>query len=1249
MNLFFAAILLVFSMSAPMFAADPRVDQAYDAMAQEAWDEAETAATAALAEAQTDFARFDAHEALATLAYYTQDSADILPDLLALDANAIRLFGRDHRRRIAVLELLGLTYDYLDDPAAAARQFTNLIRIARTSQADIETLLYAQLNLANLYLDEGKVLAAAMLAAELSITAIEVFGPDDEITLEASVIRASAHFAMNHPVETVVHAMPMLTADYDNLIENLPELTDRFAELYAGIMNEAAETGDAEATADRWSEEAKNLIAQREAAALAQDADYEAFSSAIYAKDPVTADIIARRLTTSVLADDPFPVALYNIMIFSHVTAADPANAVPWAKRLAGMPAEYLATQDLDLKGPLGDISLWLAEQGRLPEALDINTLSLTLTSLRHDPNAPALQEVRLERSALLALSRDYAGAATQTERALVENTAFTPADLLLRAKILVEFGQLAIETKEFASAEEHLSEAVALLQSTGRTDDLNWAETLTAFATGLSALGRDDQAISILEQSLAVRKRLTGDHSRSTVTGQITLAAALAKTGQNDSAAAIYKGALQKFRDQSDAGNPLTVALSLGYADLLERTGQTAAADQFFAEAALLSRSSLETRQPFEVVTYQQLADRAAAQGRLDDASTYLDAALEHLPDTDPAVSEIRIQQGRIALEKSELPVALQMFRDATRRLAQPGQGSASYARDYLPAYIETLDRLARKDEARSASYLDEIFLVAQGVNELSAGRALSRAAARWNSEPELAQSLRRLQDIEADITNLRGVFRERLAAGTDAADIRVQLDDQSLKAETVRGDIIQQFPEYSRFAQGKAIDLSTVAAKLLPDEVMVLFATSPSDTSTGESGSIVLALTKDALRVNSTNNRDVLEDLTRKLRCAAALTDTRCGQRTGLTRGAFSLEDVTGEGSLDAFDLELAHQAYLALLGPVADALVGKSRLVVVPDQSLAAMPFHLLVRDAPGSGEELRDAEWLIRDMSLSIAPTVASFDALRSRGRRSGGSSFLGIGDPLIGEQINGPKPFDCEMPPEDSVLAAALDANGTGSYQRGSAIDTEALIRLAALPDTRCELQRAADLFGENSQLLLQGEATETRVKELSASGELEQYRNISFATHGLIAGEVGAFDAGLVLTPPSHPSALDDGLLTTGEIAQLRLDADFVFLSACNTAAGTADNEEGLSGLASAFFYAGARSLLVSHWPVYSDAAARLTTETVTRLNADPTLGVSDALRYAMLDVLDDPESDKRMRHPAFWAPFMIVGEGTTR
>jgi CHAT domain-containing protein len=160
---------------------------------------------------------------------------------------------------------------------------------------------------------------------------------------------------------------------------------------------------------------------------------------------------------------------------------------------------------------------------------------------------------------------------------------------------------------------------------------------------------------------------------------------------------------------------------------------------------------------------------------------------------------------------------------------------------------------------------------------------------------------------------------------------------------------------------------------------------------------------------------------------------------------------------------------------------------------------------------------------------------------------------------------------------------------------------------------------------------------------------LADYRVVYFATHGLVAGDVaGLAEPSLALTLPKQPTELDDGLLTASEVAQLKLNADWVVLSACDTAAADKPGAEALSGLARAFFYAGARALLVSHWSVDSEAAARLTTSTFAIIKADPKLGRAEALRDPMLAYMNDKGSPLNA-YPAFCGPFSIIGEGAAR
>jgi CHAT domain-containing protein len=212
---------------------------------------------------------------------------------------------------------------------------------------------------------------------------------------------------------------------------------------------------------------------------------------------------------------------------------------------------------------------------------------------------------------------------------------------------------------------------------------------------------------------------------------------------------------------------------------------------------------------------------------------------------------------------------------------------------------------------------------------------------------------------------------------------------------------------------------------------------------------------------------------------------------------------------------------------------------------------------------------------------------------------------------------------------------------------GGIADVTDIRSWAPLPETADELCDVAhDLdVDPKTHLYIGSMATETKIKQLSEDGALAKYKIVHFATHGAVAGQVSrASEPGLLLTPPEQASETDDGYLNASEIAALKLDADWVILSACNTAAGEATGAEALSGLARAFFYAGARSLLVSHWEVNSDATVKLITKAVAELKANPKIGRAEALRRSMLSMITAGKDYEG--HPAFWAPFVLVGEG---
>ena len=302
--------------------------------------------------------------------------------------------------------------------------------------------------------------------------------------------------------------------------------------------------------------------------------------------------------------------------------------------------------------------------------------------------------------------------------------------------------------------------------------------------------------------------------------------------------------------------------------------------------------------------------------------------------------------------------------------------------------------------------------------------------------------------------------------------------------------------------------------------------------------------------------------------------------------------------------FDLCAARALQEIVLGEID--LSGIAELIVVPDGPLESLPFAVLVTDhAPGSAPR-----WLIEAHAITTLPTTSSLRALR-QGTSSTGSSdrlpFLGIA----------PVEFDATSP--DSAL-------------RGTP--------LVALPGTADEVRLLSGLLGAGRDGTVIGEpASEAFIK----SASLHRYRVLSFATHALLSREAAEVTGGRIreMALVLRPGGGEDGFLTASEVAGLRLDADWVLLSGCNTAGGEGDDAQGLSGLARAFFFAGARTLMVSHWPIDDAVTPILMADTMHRTGANGGPSRAQALRQAQLAMLNQRDTE----HPFYWAPFSVVGE----
>ncbi|MCB2094556.1 MAG: CHAT domain-containing protein [Rhodobacteraceae bacterium] len=1222
---------------------NPRLDEALTLADEGRGADAIALAEEILAQAESEQDRWYARETLAAIAHLQGRDAEALDLLREVVASGEALFGPDNPLLVYPLQMLAATEGNLGDDTAVTRTMLRTLRLTRAAAlsdpaGNSGDLLYSLSDLARHYLDTGENLAAALLAAEMVILSEFGDGAENPAAIEGNLLRALAHLRMGRPVEAASFALPV----WQSAVALPPDAVGIASILDEEFADLAGDGNDAAATLARWAEAAARVTTERDARdAVFLDASAP-MMAALNRGDAVAADLAARPIFDRTSADDPLVVNSYLALMIGTYSAGRNDLAATWAARLADMPAPYLAGFVEDPAGMFRKIAERLLAEGRPRDAARLTEAAIDLASLRGMPQDVDVQNTLTLLGAAQRDMGDLAEAETALTRAveLGDQPGPEPARARATVQALGDLAALYLDSGRKREAIATFDRAMTALQ-TGPAghESSGWLFLLADF---LPVLVEDDQgprALTLARQAVEVAKTETAD----ALAGAYTILARTHLLLDEPAAAAAAAGKALSLAENAGDVAPEQIA----QARVLAATARLEAGDATAATAIMASAASGQT----DPVLLVGIAIERAQAGDTGNARQLLAAAIDTLPPDSPVLPYLVATDGAMLLLEDDPGAALEKFRAATWALTQPDRRNEPRARDHLALHVDTALRLSQTvSGVASLNYATEAFQVAQRVNDISAGAALGRAAARLRATTaDAALRVRKMDDAERALGSARDALVARLAGGGDAAEERVALVSARVAVGQARDALSAAFPDYGAFADPKPLDLLSATRLLRPDEVLVVFATSDMAGIADTEPSVVMALTAEGYIWSALPARAELADLALGLRCAAALSDRNCGAGSGKTRGAFSLvEESGGDAGPAGFDYEIAHRAYAELLEPVAAAFEGKTALTIVPDKALAMMPFHLMLTSAAAPDTSPREAPWLIRRMAVSVAPSVSSLSALRDRAVSASTAPlpFLGVGDPLIGSQRVAPVAVDCGRYTEPALLTAALETPDEPLLRNGKVAREGAIAALPALPETRCELAATAGFFGPASQVMLQEQATETAIKAMSVSGNLERFRILSFATHGLVAGELGGNQAGLVLSPPDVASAEDDGLLTIEEIAGLRLNADFVLLSACNTAAGSRPADDSLSGLASAFFLAGARSLLVSHWPVYSDAAVRLTTGMFGALAADPSISRAEALRRSMLAILDDPAADAAMLHPAYWGPFIIAGDG---
>jgi tetratricopeptide (TPR) repeat protein/CHAT domain-containing protein len=938
----------------------------------------------------------------------------------------------------------------------------------------------------------------------------------------------------------------------------------------------------------------------------------------------------------------------------------------------------------------LNNLALLYRSRGRTGEAESLYKRSLVLYEKALGPDHPQVATA-LNNLAMLYndLSR-YVEAEPLFKRSLyIYEKALGPDDPQV-ATTLNNLAALYIDLGRYAEAEPLFKRSLRIREKVLGPDHPEVGTSLANLAELYRSQGRTSEAEPLYKRSLALLEKALGPDHLQVATTLNNLALLYERQGRTSEAEPLYSRSLS-IREKVFGPDHPEVGTSLNNLALLyERQGRTGEAERLFKRSISISEKALGPDHPEVATSLNSLAELYRRQGRVGEAEPLFERSLAFLekalgPDHPQVATSLSNLAGLYLVQRDWVRASdywrrstALTVRRAQRGTSSGGGHSSGKGKSETDQFghrfhglVKVVNRLASEQRSNSAALTAETFATAQWAQGSEAAASLAQMAVRGAARsPRLGTVVRERQDLLSEWQRRDGARtaavsqppdkRERQAELANVTrlteiDARIAEIDTHLKAE---------FPDYASLASSDALTVEQVQVELRPDEALVLFLDTQKWDPIPEETFIWVVTKTDVRWLRSDLGKPALTREVAALRCGL---DATAWLGDGAKHCAEVLRIASDKlpkpGAPLPFDHARAHKLYMALFGEVVD-LIKDRHLLLVPSGPLTRLPFQVLVTEAPKSIDH-KTIRWLTRNHALTVLPSVSSLKALRRVAKPSAAKHpMIGFGNPLLSGDQRHPQygAYDKDQAAlarahkgcaqAVTLRTAALRGASRGlmpiSQQAGLA-DVDQIRRQSPLPETADELCAVArDLGADVGEVRIGARATEREIKALSASGRLADYRILHFATHGALAGQLsGTDEPGLILTPPEKATEDNDGYLSAGEIAGLKLDADWVILSACNTAGGAGGGEAGaeaLSGLARAFFYAQARALLVSHWEVDSAATVKLITSAVGAITRDKTIGRAEALRRAMLAMID--KGEPRETHPAAWAPFIVVGEG---